>query len=170
MAAPIWVADTSALIEIKSFVPRPQRQAVFSALATLVVEGRLKFPLQALQELKRDSEGHTPDEVCAWALKVEATACASAASYEEVKAVLAVVPDVLDSMKEAGADEADPYVLALASKLRAEGHDARVVVQETKDSPRKLSLNTACGMLGIPSVPLLGLLRAEGILTGTTRA
>lgn len=100
-------------------------------------------------------------------MSVEATACASGASYEEVKAVLAIVPDVLDSMKESGTDEADPYVLALAAKLRAQGHDARVVVQETKDSPRKLSLNTACGMLGIPSVPLLGLLRAEGILASS---
>jgi hypothetical protein len=63
-------------------------------------------------------------------------------------------------------DEADPYVLALAVRLRGGGHDARVVVQETKDTSKKLSLNTACGILGIPSVPLLGLLRAEGIGTG----
>jgi hypothetical protein len=70
-------------------------------------------------------------------------------------------------MKESGVDEADPYVLALAVKLRLEGHDARVVVQEVKDTPKKLSLNTACGMLGIPSVPLRGLLRAEVIATGT---
>lgn len=165
MAAPIWVVDTSALIQIKSSIPRDQRAQVFSALAAMVAEGRLRFPGQVLQELKRDSEGHPPDQACAWALSVEATACASGASHEEVKAVLAIVPDVLDSMKESGTDEADPYVLALAGKLRTEGHDARVVVQETKDSPRKLSLNTACGMLGIPSVPLLGLLRAEGIPT-----
>ena len=166
MAAPIWVVDTSALIQIKSSIPHGQRPHVFIALTALVTEGRLMFPPQVLHELERDSEGHAPDQVCSWALSVEATACALAASYEEVKAVLAIVPDVLDSMKDPRVDEADPYVIALAGRLRLEGHDARVVVQETRDSPRKLSLNTACGMLGIPSVPLLGLLRAEGISTG----
>ena len=98
---------------------------------------------------------------------VETTACDVVPSFEEVKAVLAVVADVLDSAKESGVDEADPYVLALAARLRADGHDARVVVQEVKDTPRKLSLNTACGILGIPSVPLLGLLRAEAIASGS---
>ena len=123
--------------------------------------------MQVVKELRRDSEGHALDQACTWALSVEGTACDPAASYEDVKAVLAIVPDVLDTMKESGTDEADPYVLAIARTLRAAGHDARVVVQETKDTPRKLSLNTACGMLGIPSVPLLGLLRTEGISTGT---
>ncbi|OFW01810.1 MAG: hypothetical protein A3I61_05545 [Acidobacteria bacterium RIFCSPLOWO2_02_FULL_68_18] len=165
MALPVWVVDTSALIEIKSFVPRLRRAHVFTAFTAMVAAGRLRFPVQVVHELKRDVEGHPPDQACTWALSVETAACNVAASYEEVKAVLAVVPDVLDSMKESGVDEADPYVLALAVRLHAEGHDARVVVQETKDTPKKLSLNTACGMLGIPSVPLLGLLRAEGIST-----
>ena len=166
MAPPIWVVDTSAVIEIKSFIRRDQRPLVFDAFTGLVRDGRLKFPVQVVHELKRDVEGYPPDQACTWASSVETQACDVAASYDEVKAVLAVVPDVLDSMKESGVDEADPYVLALAAKLRAAGHDARVVVQEVKDTPKKLSLNTACGMLGIPSVPLLGLLRAEGILPG----
>ena len=83
----------------------------------------------------------------------------------DVKAVLAVVPDILDPEKESGVDEADPYVLALAMKMRSDGNDAPVVTQETRDAPRRLSLNTACGILGIPSAPLRGFLRAEGILS-----
>ena len=166
MPPPIWVVDTSAVIEIKSFIRRDQRSRVFDAFRALVHEGRLKFPSQVVHELKRDVEGLPPDQACTWALTVETAACDVAASYDEVKAVLATVPDVLDSAKESGVDEADPYVLALAARLREEGHDARVVVQEVKDTPKKLSLNTACGILGIPSVPLLGLLRAEGISTG----
>jgi len=63
----------------------------------MVAEGRLKFPVQVLQELKRDSEAHRPDRAYVWASSVEATACASDASLEQVKAVLAVVPDVLDA-------------------------------------------------------------------------
>lgn len=160
--SPIWIIDTSAIVEIKSFVPRDQRERVFAALAALVTEGRLKFPVEVLRELKRDVEGHRPDQACLWASGVEGAACDVAPSYEEVKETLAVVPDILDSMKESGVDEADPYVLALAAKLRLKGDDARVVSQEVRDT-KKISLNTACGMLGIPSVPLRGFLRAEGI-------
>ena len=109
MAAPIWVVDTSALIQIKSSIPHGQRPHVFITLTALVTEGRLMFPPQVLHELERDSEGHAPDQVCSWALSVEATACALAASYEEVKAVLAIVPDVLDSMKDPGVDEPVPH-------------------------------------------------------------
>ncbi len=140
---------------------------MYAALTALAADCRLKFPPQVLRELKRDVEGYSPDEACVWAMGVETTACDVVPSFEEVKAVLAVVADVLDSAKESGVDEADPYVLALAARLRADGHDARVVVQEVKDTPRKLSLNTACGILGIPSVPLLGLLRAEAIASGS---
>jgi hypothetical protein len=138
---------------------------VFEALRALVASGRLVFPPQVMSELKRDSGNRPPDAACQWALSVEATACV-AASLDDVKAVLALVPDILDPTKDSGVDEADPYVIALARKLRVDGRDARVVVQETKDTPTKLSLNTACGMLGIPSVPLLGLLRTEGISHG----
>jgi Domain of unknown function (DUF4411) len=80
-----------------------------------------------------------------------------------VAAVLAVVRDILDAAKDSGVDEADPYVLALAYKFRGDGLDGRVVTEEMKDSPKKLSLNTACGILGIPSVPLRGFFRAEHI-------
>lgn len=164
MADPVWVVDTSALIEIKSSVPRADRERVFDALSALAKAGRLFFPREVLDELKRDSaDKRNPDRPCLWAREVETDACNHLLTFEEVRAVLEIVPDILDPAKESGADEADPYVLALAKKLRDQGTDARVVTEETRNSPTKLSLNTACGMLGIPSVPLLGLLRAERI-------
>jgi len=130
----------------------------------LVKAGRLRFPREVLDELKRDSaDKRSPDRPRTWAQDVEAAACRDLPTFDEVRAVLAVVPDILDATKESGADEADPYVLALAMKLQGQAMDARVVTEETKNRPSKLSLNTACGILGIPSVPLLGLLRAEGI-------
>ena len=165
MAEPVWVVDTSSIIWIKSSIPRPQRAHVFQALTELVASGRLVFPSQVLKELKRDSGALPPDAACQWASSVEGTACVDGA-LDDVKAILALVPDILDPRKDSGVDEADPYVIAVAMRLRTDGRDARVVVQETKDTPTKLSLNTACGMLGIPSVPLLGMLRTEGISYG----
>jgi hypothetical protein len=55
MSDPVWVVDTSSLIEIKSSVPRPDRERVFSALSALVEADRLFFPPEVLTELKRDS-------------------------------------------------------------------------------------------------------------------
>jgi hypothetical protein len=158
------VIDTSSLIAIKSIVSRKDRDGVFASLTALVNEARLFFPHEVMAELKRDSrDKRHPDPPCEWATRVEAEACKVAPTLEQVRAVLAVVRDILDPAKESGVDEADPYVLALAQKLRSDGLDARVVTEETKDSPKKLSLNTASGILGIPSVPLRGLLRTEGI-------
>ena len=56
------------------------------------------------------------------------------------------------------------FCLALAVRLRAEDKDARIVTEETKDIPRKMSLRTAAGLLGVPSVPLKAFLHFEEII------
>lgn len=81
-----------------------------------------------------------------------------------MKGILAVVPDILDEDKDSGAEEADPYVLAVALRMRAAGTDARIVTEERTDTPTKMSLNTAAGILGIPSLPLNGFVIAEKII------
>jgi hypothetical protein len=60
-------------------------------------------------------------------------------------------------------EEADPYVLAMARRLLAEGKDVRIVTEEKNDTPRKMSLNTAAGLLRLPSVPLRAFLEFEKI-------
>jgi hypothetical protein len=69
-----------------------------------------------------------------------------------VQRVLAVVPSVLDADKDTGVEEADPYVLALASQLHNQGKEVRIVTEDARDT--QMSLRTAAGLLGIPSVPL----------------
>jgi hypothetical protein len=66
--------------------------------------------------------------------------------------------------KDTGVEEADPYLLAVAVRLRVGGKDARVVTEEIKDTPAKMSLNTACGLVGVPSVPLRAFLQFEKII------
>jgi hypothetical protein len=161
MADPVWVVDTSSIIEIRRSVPNADRRAVFRRLSALVSEGRLKFPKQVVDELRRAANPDVTDPVLQWAEENELDACSTSLAYDKVKEVLNHVSEILDPAKDSGADEADPYVLALAVVLREANLDARVVTQETKDGPRKMSLNTASGLLGIPSVPLSGLLRAE---------
>ena len=163
MAEPVWVVDTSSIIEIRRFVPSAARRRVLDRFSALASEGRLRFPKQVVEELQRAADPDVPDPLLEWTERVAADACPAHPAFAKVKEILAIVPDILDPNKDSGADEADPYVLALADDLRSQALDARIVTQETKDSPRKISLNTAAGVLGIPSVPLRGLLLAEGI-------
>jgi uncharacterized protein DUF4411 len=137
---------------------------VIESMSALVEAGRLVFTKQVVDELKRGSDPHSPDQQYLWVKQHEKKATESAPSFDGVKEILATVPKVLDPDKDAGAEEADPYLLALATRLRADGRDARIVTQETKDTPKKMSLNTACGLLGVPSVPLKAFLDFEKIL------
>lgn len=163
MASPVWVFDTSALIDIKS-QPRDKRDAIFAKLSQLADEGRLRMPRQVVDELAR-----VADAVHEWAESVDSKTTTDQPTFAEVKAVLSAVPSVLDHTKEAGAEEADPYVLAQAVKLKQHHHDVRIVTQENKDvlpmagKPSRTSLSTAAGILAIPCVPLRGFLHVEGI-------
>ncbi|MGA9390877.1 MAG: DUF4411 family protein [Candidatus Sulfotelmatobacter sp.] len=160
----IWVFDTSSIIEIRRSIENTRKQGVFNSMSTLVVAGRLVFPIEVVKELERFADPKLPDAQYLWAKEHEEMAKAQSPSFEEVKDILSIVPDVLDPDRDSGEEEADPYVLAVARRLRSGGGDGRVVTQETKDTPRKISMNSACGLLGMPSVPLTIFLRFEGIL------
>lgn len=160
----VWVIDTSSIIAVRRDVTVAVRKKAFARLTQIVSEQRLIYPPEVLDELERNTDLKDPDEQCQWC-KDNATVAHALVTcdHAEVKAVLAEVPTVLDPEKESGVEEADPYVLALARKLRAAGVDARVVTQETKDTPLKMSMSTAAGVLGIPCVPLRAFLAAESI-------
>jgi hypothetical protein len=133
-------------------------------MGELVNEGKLVFTKQVVEELERTADLRSPDAQLEWAKNNQAVATRIAPTLEEVKAVLAQVPSVLDPEKDFGAEEADPYLLALAVKLRNEGKDARLVTEESKEMPDKMSLSTAAGLLGVPSVPLMAFLRHERVI------
>ena len=150
----IWVIDTSSVAEVRRSIENSKKENVFRQMGTMVQNGRLVFPKQVVDELERGADPQSPDQQYKWAKQHEEKAAARAPSYEEIKEVLRVVPAVLDPDKDTGVEEADPYVLAVAVCLLGEGKDARIVTEETKDTPRKMSLRTAAGLLGVPSVPL----------------
>ena len=70
----------------------------------------------------------------------------------EVRRVLASCSAVLDSKKASGADEAGPWVVAMALKLAADGARVVVVCDDRKDTREKMSLRTACGIHGIGTI------------------
>jgi hypothetical protein len=97
-------------------------------------------------------------------VKIVAADAVSNPSLDTVKEVLARVPEVLDPDKPRGAEEADPYILALAVELKRDGRDVTIITQEKTDKPGKLSLSSAAGLLKIPAVTVLPFLKSQGLL------
>ena len=80
-----------------------------------------------------------------------------------VKHVMDRAGDVVDHDKASGAEDADPYVIAVALELQRPDAVVRVVTEDQRNHQRKIALTTACGILGIPAVNLSAFLRMVGI-------
>jgi hypothetical protein len=160
----IWVIDTSAVIEVRrGLVPRPNMQQVYDDLSAMVGDGALVFPPEVLMELEAWSNpSSAPDLPLQWARKNEAQATRFKHPIGYWKMVMTEAGDVIDPDKT-GADEADPHILALSVYLTDEGFTVTVVTEDRKDRPDKISLNTACGILRVPCLPVKIFLRRLGI-------
>jgi hypothetical protein len=159
----IWVVDTSSICEVRRCIASPKQKIVFDRMGALVEAGRLTYPKQVVDELERTADPKNPDPRFAWAKSHEPRACATPPSLDSVKKILETVPAVLDPQKDSGPEEADPYILAMALEFSTEGKDVRIASEETKDTPRKMSLRTAAGWLGLSSLPLKAFLKFEAI-------
>lgn len=163
MGARVWVFDTSSLMAIKSAVPRADHQRVFDALTAMVHEARLMFPKETVAELRRERQDRRRPRAIDWALGVESVACRVAPTWDDTRAILSIIPELVDVASDAAIEEADAYVLALARALKAAGRDVCVVTEETRDTPWKVALATACGVLRIPAVSMREFLQTTGV-------
>jgi hypothetical protein len=127
----------------------------------MAAAGSLIFPGEVLGELERGASAE-PDPPLTWARSVRAQA-EKTANLETVKAVLRVAPEILDP--DIPFEQADPYVIALALDERGLGLlEVTVVTDDRRDKPSKLSLATASGMMGLPTVPLHAFVRTKRLL------
>ena len=166
-----WVIDTSSLIALhrRSNIPTDKQKKIFESLSKLVEEERLFYPRQIVKELERQ-EGKE-DIVYLWAKKNEAKACANTPSLDSPYIHKVVnhpqASAVIDTEKVTGADEADPYLLGMALELRdsKKFRLVTVITQETRDLTTKLSLNSACGLLELISLPIVPFLKQQSLLS-----
>ena len=162
----IWVIDSSSIVDLK-IIPHALRPQAIRHLDALVGDGRLIYPRQVLDELK----GYAPakalksDVPYSWAKGHEARACHPDRLVSEAKAILDAHPDLIDA-DSAGTDPADPYLIALAQKLRGGGVDARIVTNDTRQINNKVSVAAVAGLLGSPSTVMRLFLRGEGYYYG----
>ncbi len=153
-------------------VPRTVRKHVISELDKRVNNGALVYPLEVVDELERASgeiaKKGSPDLPFAWAKKNEAAATRYGHLLDGAKEVLKKVPKLIDPDKVSvgGLDEADPHVIALAVRLKAEGHEVTIVTDDSVTKAKKMSLADAAGVFQMPSVTMRTFLVSEGIWDG----
>ena len=157
---PVWILDTSALIEFKRLLPMPEQWNAFVRLGSLVENGRIAMPRQVLAEATRVSH---PDVPGAWAAAMrERLQHTLDSGYHFIQLVMAKAGDVVDPNKTS--EDADPYVVALALHTRERGFDVVVVTNDVVDRlPIKISLATACARLNIEWATPEDFLAAAGI-------
>jgi len=139
------------------------RSNVIKHLNGMVANGGLVYPSQVLGELERyaNPQALAADIPYQWAKSCEAIACYPDLLLTEAKAILAAHKDLIDPAKT-GKDPADPYVIALAQKLKGNGHDARIVTNDTRQIQNKVSVAAVAGLLGVASTVLRLFLRGQG--------
>jgi len=167
-AGQVFVVDTSSIIQVRQLMSQETRAkvtAVYARLIGFAQRGTLCFPKGVIEEIKVGPTkfARGPDPACSWADACDSHAVANHEVMREASEVLAEVPDLLDVSKPSTTDEADPYVVGLALKLLRDGAIVTVITEETRDSPAKTSMNSACGIMRIPSISIRVFLARNGI-------
>ena len=157
---PVWIVDTSALINFKALIGVSDQWEVFKRLEQLVEQGRIAMPRQVINEVSKIAH---PDLPGAWAPGVRSRLKFSLDVGDEyVQRVMREAGDVIDSDKST--EDADPYVLAEALQLRAQGLEVVVVTDDHVDhTPLRIAMTTACDRLDIRHMDSRGFLTSCGI-------
>lgn len=154
-----FVVDASSIIQIKHQVPANQQWDILKRLELLVEAASLVFPREVAREVKAIAH---PDAPGVWVHGVEGK-CQHRMdpSDASVRRVLAQSPQLVDPDKEL---VGDPYVVALALELSAEGHGPTVISDDVNDRPGRTSLRTAAISMGLPHGRLSDLLTDPSFL------
>jgi len=115
----------------------------------MVDNDTLFYPPQVLGELLRFG----PDVAQKWCRKNATKATRYGPLYAEITPILDRVENLIDNTKS-GEDQADPYIIAVALRLREEEHTPTIITNDTSNKPLHTALSSAAGLFGFPSVPM----------------
>ncbi len=148
---------TSALLEVACCGLSHENQVkVFKGMSDLAPQGRIAVERHVFKECS----GVYFDLPAGWVSFVSTRLVHPVEAMAPfIGRVMAVAGNVIE--QNALNDPADPYVLALALQLQADGHNVCVVTEDRRDRlPKKISMATAADRLGLPWCDLQAFLRA----------
>lgn len=143
--SPIYVLDTSAVINVKEILPREKWQLVFAELERRVMEGTIVVVKGVIEEL---TSYKGQDEPKQWARRV--SKYAHNPSDAMLRKVLQKAGGVVDTTKTRV--DADPEVLAQALELKGKGHQVYIVHNDIHNTPSRISLRSAVELLQLQEV------------------
>lgn len=140
----VFVLDTNAVIDLKRLALADQ-WAFFEKAKVIARAGHIAFPRQVEAEIKAVK---FPDAPGAWLVGAAAALMRYPQPSDKTLRQVLSVAEMVDPAAER--DPADPYVVAMACELRSQqGLEVLVVSADKKDRPGLVSVQTACGRLGI---------------------
>src|ERR1044071_7515938 len=170
-AETIYVIDTSSVTEIRrqfSQLSRSDLRALYEKLSPLVNNETLLFPIQVYRELEYGNvnlKGKGPDDApFEWIRQHKHHAISDTELFDHVRRVLEITPNLVDSDKVHGADEADPWVVGLALSVIESGSRATVITEDRRDRLNKTSIQSACGLLNVPAIFVVEFLQHKGFV------
>lgn len=140
----VWILDSSALVRTKVLITVSNQWDAFKLLEQMVRDGAIAMPRLVIKEL---SEIAHPDLPGAWAPGVrDLQVHPLDPDYSHMAHVMDIAGDVVDVNKQK--EDADPWVLALARQLNADGLATCIVTEDIVDRVR-ISIATACERLSL---------------------
>ena len=123
-----YVADTSSLINLQQYYPRPAFSALWDNVGSLIREGRMVAPMQVLKELESKD-----DDLLGWARQHKTMFQKNKNVDIKFATMLANKYSTMRN-KNVAVERADRYVIALAHRLTHERLTGKwVVVTEEGD-------------------------------------
>jgi hypothetical protein len=159
-AGEVWIIDSSSIIAVREQVSRAHERKVFNALSSMANGSRLLWPPEVTQEVEA---ALIADSAAVW-VRAHRLPGERTPKLETVKSILRKAPSLVDP--DATRDQADPYVVAVALEIASDDLFAplvTIITEDRRDKPTKLSLATAAGLHGIPTIPLLAFLSSQRI-------
>lgn len=167
----IYSVDTGSLIYCQhSFGSQASRisyfASVWSLLDRLADDARLQAPHLVFVEITRSD-----DHIARWAKAHPAVFRPKGEHAARVVEILKTPgQQLVKASAPRGAEEADPWVIALAEAINATqpqlfGRDEGVVVTEERKAG---GISDVCEKLGITCVDVVGMLQAEGLTFGAS--
>ena len=159
MPNPVYVIDTSSLINTKRQIKAERQWDFFNETMTEMVERG--EPLITTQVESECGRGPHPDVPGAWVLaKAKLSPATRDPGLDTVRVILSDWPRLIDP--EGEAEQADPYVVALAFELQDSFQDVRVVTDDTTSHlPAKSSMAEVCDDYAIPWINLADFLGSD---------